>query len=67
MAEQVEYRAPFWEVYEWSLTDDVHVEPIEDILPHMSDADCHCDSRVEVHGACLLVVHNSFDGREEHE
>lgn len=41
----------------------VHVIPVDDIYPHKEDGfDCHCSPRLEEKG--LIVVHNSFDGRE---
>jgi len=50
------------------MTDDIHVVPVDDILPHDTEGtDCWCDPRIEVIGANLLIVHNSFDGREEKE
>jgi len=47
--------------------EDLHVVPQGDILPHYDEADCWCDPTVEVVGAHLLIIHNSFDGREEDE
>ncbi len=48
--------------------EDIHVLPIDDILPHEEkDTDCICDPEIEVHGAVLLIIHNSFDGREDKE
>jgi len=47
---------------------DQHVIPLEDLLPHTEKGtECMCDPRCEVHGAVLVVIHNSFDGREEEE
>lgn len=45
---------------------DQHIIPLEDLLPHAEKGtDCMCDPRCEVHGAVLVIIHNSFDGREE--
>jgi len=47
---------------------DLHVVPINDILEHDIDSkDCWCDPKIEVEGAVLIVIHNSFDGRENKE
>ena len=46
---------------------DVHVVPLNDILEHSNDSDCWCDPEVNIVGADLVIVHNSFDGREERE
>ena len=47
--------------------DDIHVLPVNDILEHQECADCWCDPEIEVVGATLLIIHNSFDGREYKE
>ena len=48
--------------------EDVHVVPLNDLLPHTEiGADCMCDPRIEIVGGRLLIVHNSYDGREEKE
>lgn len=46
---------------------DQHVIPLDDLLDHQETPDCWCDPKVEVVGANLLVIHNSFDGREFRE
>lgn len=47
---------------------DVQVVPLDDLLEHSDEGtECWCDPRIEVEGAGLLVVHNSFDGREIRE
>ena len=44
---------------------DQHVYPLEDLLPHNTDdSDCRCDPKFIVVGGILVVVHNSYDGRE---
>jgi hypothetical protein len=53
---------------EYEAAGDIHVYPIEDLMEHTTDsADCPCDPRVEVDGARLIVIHNSYDGRESRE
>ena len=43
----------------------IHVVPLDDLMPHSEvGVNCACNPTVEVHGVCLLVIHNSFDGRE---
>ena len=47
---------------------DQHVFPLNDLLPHNTDGcECMCDPAIEVVGGVLLIVHNSYDGREEEE
>lgn len=47
---------------EW---DDLHVFPVDDLLPHTTDGtDCRCDPVIEVHGGKLIIIHNAYDGRE---
>ena len=48
---------------EWDI---LHVEPVDDLLPH-THGECMCDPVVEVYGARLIIIHNSYDGREERE
>lgn len=43
---------------------DVNVLPVDDLKPHIESADCECNPTVEVIGASLLIVHNSYDHRE---
>jgi hypothetical protein len=43
---------------------DLDVIPLDDLWPHIDGAKCPCDPTVEVIGASLLVIHNSFDHRE---
>ena len=50
------------------MPDDQHVIPLEDLLEHNTDdTACWCDPKIKVEGAVLIVVHNSFDGREQNE
>lgn len=44
------------------------VVPVNDIKPHTEeDTTCECNPTVESHEGGLLVIHNSFDGREKQE
>ena len=48
------------------MAEDQHVIPLNDLLEHDTDSkECWCDPEIKVEGAVLVVVHNSFDGREE--
>lgn len=50
------------------MSDDLHVVPVNDLLEHNTDSvECWCDPTIEVDGAILIVIHNSFDGREDDE
>jgi len=41
-----------------------HVLPINDIKEHTEDTTCECQPRVEHHNGNIVVIHNSYDGRE---
>jgi hypothetical protein len=44
---------------------DLHVYPKNDLHPHILDGtDCPCHPIVRVDGEGLLIIHNSWDGRE---
>ena len=43
---------------------DIHVLPVDDIKSHEENTKCHCNPKLEVIGANLLIVHNAFDHRE---
>jgi len=41
------------------------VLPVEDIMPHDDfDTMCPCEPKLEIINGEMLLVHNSFDGRE---
>jgi hypothetical protein len=42
---------------------DIHVMPENDLREHVFN-NCPCNPRIEVEGADLIYVHNSWDGRE---
>jgi len=44
--------------------EDIHVVPLNDLKEHTLSADCDCEPTVEVVGARLLYIHNSWDHRE---
>jgi hypothetical protein len=47
------------------MSDDIHVYPVNDSKPHiLSGTDCPCKPRVEIEGATLVIIHNSWDNRE---
>ena len=47
---------------------DIHVLPLNDLLLHTdSGTACMCDPKIEAIGGRLLIIHNSYDGREEKE
>ncbi len=46
----------------------VHVLPLEDLKPHIEAGEyCHCKPRVVQYSDGVMVVHNSYDGREFYE
>lgn len=43
----------------------VHVYPLNDLQEHITTGtDCPCNPRVDLEGATLVIIHNSFDHRE---
>jgi len=45
-----------------------NVEPVDDLQPHSDDEFCKCMPRIDIQpDGSLLVVHNSYDGREKYE
>ena len=45
------------------MNEDIHVMPVDDLKEHVFE-NCPCNPTVEVVGANLLYIHNSWDGRE---
>jgi len=46
-------------------SDDIHVYPLNDLREHTTDGPgCPCEPRVEINGAVLIYIHNSWDHRE---
>lgn len=45
-----------WETY--------HVMPIGDEREHRESYVCHCLPEIKYEGGNMIIVHNSFDGRE---
>lgn len=42
----------------------VHVTPIGDLEPHEEKTTCKCEPNVIYENGEMIVIHNSFDGRE---
>lgn len=42
----------------------LNVLPIDDIEHHEEDTTCKCNPTVVEEGGEMIVIHNSFDGRE---
>lgn len=42
----------------------IHVLPVNDEREHQELTTCHCNPRVIEENGELIVIHNSFDGRE---
>lgn len=43
----------------------IHVLPVDDLREHEETTTCPCNPTVECEpNATMLVIHNSFDGRE---
>lgn len=65
---ELEQEIPFdlWDGYNWAVVTDARGD--KDVIPlredHLWDSDCPCNPRVDVIGANVIRVHNSYDGRE---
>lgn len=44
-----------------------HILPINDLKEHEEETTCECMPSVEFVEGGMIVIHNSFDGRELHE
>ena len=44
-----------------------HIIPVNDLELHSETPDCHCKPVIQVEEGEILIVHNSFDGREFRE
>jgi hypothetical protein len=45
-----------WEIF--------HVLPVNDIKEHRESYVCHCQPKVQNESGNMIIIHNSFDGRE---
>lgn len=41
-----------------------HILPVNDVEEHEESSTCKCEPRIEIAGGDMLMIHNSFDGRE---
>ena len=42
----------------------IHITPIGDLEPHEENTTCKCEPKVIYENGEMIVIHNSFDGRE---
>lgn len=43
----------------------INIIPIDDIKEHIEDSTCHCFPMVEIlENGEIMIIHNSYDGRE---
>lgn len=46
----------------------IHILPVNDLKPHSESTTCECLPSIEMlENGEIMVVHNSFDGRENNE
>lgn len=45
----------------------LHVLPVNDTQPHQEDSTCNCNPKILNENFTMIVVHNSYDGRELRE
>ncbi len=48
-------------LHEW---ENYHVLPINDTKKHIESYLCSCKPEIKIEGENMLIIHNSFDGRE---
>ncbi len=41
-----------------------HITPLNDLRPHIDSTACDCQPRVTWYEGDMIVIHNSWDGRE---
>lgn len=44
-----------------------NILPLRDLKPHIENAACKCQPRVEETGGGKIIIHNAWDGREFYE
>ena len=42
----------------------IHVTPIDDTKKHTEDTTCLCNPKVTTENGEMIIIHNSYDGRE---
>ena len=42
----------------------LHITPLNDLKQHEQTTTCECEPSIETVNGNILVIHNSFDGRE---
>ena len=45
----------------------LHIIPIKDIQEHEESTTCNCYPSVEFENGEMIIIHNSYDGRELNE
>jgi len=45
----------------------INVLPINDIKEHKEDSSCDCQPKVIFESGEMIIIHNSYDGREKRE
>ncbi len=44
-----------------------HVLPVDDLREHQENSTCECCPKIIFENGDMIIVHNSFDGRERNE
>lgn len=44
-----------------------HVLPVKDLKEHIEETTCECHPKVVFESGNMIIVHNSYDGREYRE
>lgn len=41
-----------------------HILPVNDLAKHLESSTCECNPKIEYINGNMIIIHNSFDGRE---
>ncbi len=42
----------------------INIVPVNDLKEHIKNSTCHCNPSIEFENGEMIVIHNSYDGRE---
>lgn len=45
----------------------INIIPKDDIIPHVEFMFCNCGPKIKEHNGNTIIIHHSFDGREQLE
>lgn len=45
----------------------INILPINDLQEHTENSTCECNPKIEFENGEMIIIHNSYDGREHKE